>query len=74
MVDELTFEETMDVSNQIYLLISALYYKVECPVCHVVQGLPHKGFRRYFCPHITKEINRMMRPINKKVIALMFAK
>lgn len=38
-----------------------------CKKCGVVHGKPLKGFKKYYCEHLTKKIDRQFRKENEKI-------
>lgn len=48
----------------------------KCTKCGVIQGKPLKGFRKYYCKHLSKKIDRKLKKekekITEKILGLNF--
>lgn len=47
-----------DALIQIQLLMCIIYDGTKCKICGVIQGEPKKGFEKYYCEHLTKNLDR----------------
>lgn len=58
-----------DLRDLVYenLEVLSKYEGKECSRCGLVQGQPHKGWRKFYCNHITKAVDRKMNKKNKEV-------
>ncbi len=57
----------LDMLIKIELAISLLYDGIRCEVCNFIQGTEHKGVKKSYCKHITKEIDKALEPISKRL-------
>lgn len=66
-MDKEELNKRLDTLIAIKLLASSLYDGVFCVKCNIIQGREKKGVKKYYCKHITKEIDNMMLPLSKRI-------
>ena len=49
------------------LIFTKSFNGIKCNRCGVIQGLPNKGFKRYYCEHITKRIDDYQKEETKRI-------
>ena len=37
-----------------------VYDGFKCEICHETQGVPNKGFSKYYCSHIERRVERIL--------------
>lgn len=62
-----TINDRLDKLIALKLIASSFYDGDTCKKCHIIQGVPNKGIKKYYCEHITYEIDKMLLPLSKKI-------
>ena len=57
------------IDNLLYnnLIFTKSFDGFKCRKCGIIQGLPNKGFKRYYCEHITKRIDDYQKEDTKEI-------
>ena len=59
------------------LFLLSLYHFLKfdgqiCPICKIKQGSKYKGWNKYYCSHIEKEVNKKIKEKQKKITDKIF--
>jgi hypothetical protein len=49
------------------LIMSSFYDGYICIKCNTIQGEAKYGVKKYYCKHITSEIDKMLIPLSKRI-------
>ena len=60
-------ENKLDKMIAIEILYSELFDGWACEVCGIILGEERKGVKKYYCEHLTKKVDKLFNPINKKI-------
>lgn len=78
MNDELKYLIKNEINNEldnIFIISLFLYNKhngEKCSSCGIIQGKPHKGWERYYCEHLEREINKKLKEKKEKITKKIF--
>ncbi|MFH1972788.1 MAG: hypothetical protein ABIJ18_04905 [archaeon] len=50
-----------------YFYILSKYEKKKCQTCGIIQGEPLKGFKKYYCKHITSKVDENLKERKKEM-------
>jgi len=61
-------KEDLEIDTNLVLLKELVLYKKEenkvCSICKTIQGKEKNGFKKYYCIHTRKKINKKIKKIN----------
>jgi len=61
-------KEDLEIETKLILLKELILYRKEenkeCQICKTIQGKEKNGFRKYYCTHTRKKINKKIKKIN----------
>lgn len=70
----LTYLMRNDMNDELDELITKRFKLIQsfdgqvCKKCRVIEGKPLKGFRKYYCKHLSRRIDRMLREDKNRAI------
>lgn len=56
--------------DKLFILSFMLFRKkdgVKCSKCRIIQGSSFKGWKKYYCKHIEKEVNKELKEKERKI-------
>jgi hypothetical protein len=60
-------EEELDKNVLKHMELTIKHNGKKCNICGVIQGKSNKGFKRFYCEHLTKKIDKKIKKQNERV-------
>jgi hypothetical protein len=60
-------EEDLDKTLFFHLILTIKHNGEICKKCGIIQGQQFKGFRKYYCEHLTKKIDQKLKKQKESV-------